>query len=62
MSEAELLDKADLDVVLVETHVRDLLATAQRAIDRGLHVHLDKPPDTIWIATNVCLNRPGKNS
>jgi predicted dehydrogenase len=30
-------------VVLVETPVRDLLATAQRAIDAGMHVHLDKP-------------------
>jgi predicted dehydrogenase len=43
LTEEQLLDTAGLQVVLVETLVRDLLATAQRAIDAGKHVHLDKP-------------------
>jgi predicted dehydrogenase len=43
LTEEQLLDTASLQVVLVETHVRDLLTTAQRAIDAGKHVHLDKP-------------------
>jgi predicted dehydrogenase len=43
LTEEQLLNTAGLQVVLVETHIRDLLATAQRAIDAGKHVHLDKP-------------------
>jgi predicted dehydrogenase len=43
MSEEELLSFPGLDAVMVETDVWDLIPTAQRCIDRGLHVHLDKP-------------------
>jgi predicted dehydrogenase len=43
LTEEQLLNTAGLQVVLVETHVGDLLAAAQRAIDAGKHVHLDKP-------------------
>lgn len=42
-SEEQLLATPGLQAVLVETKVRDLLATAQRCVDAGLHVHLDKP-------------------
>jgi predicted dehydrogenase len=43
IGERELLAAPGLQVVAVETEVRDLLATAQRCLDAGLHVHLDKP-------------------
>jgi len=43
MSEEQLLTQPGLDAVLVETQVRDSLATAERAIAAGKHVHLDKP-------------------
>ncbi|MCA9063805.1 MAG: Gfo/Idh/MocA family oxidoreductase, partial [Planctomycetaceae bacterium] len=43
MSIEELLNLDDVQVVLVETQVRDLLQTAQMCIDAGKHVHLDKP-------------------
>ena len=43
LSEQELLEESDLQVVAVETEVRDLLATAQRCVDAGKHVHIDKP-------------------
>jgi len=33
----------DLDAAGVETEVKDLLTYAGRAVDAGLHVHLDKP-------------------
>lgn len=46
MSEEQLLSTPDLQVVLVETHVRDLLATATRCIASGKHIHLDKPAGT----------------
>ncbi len=43
MEVEQLLNIPDLDVVLVETRVKDLLPTAQACIDAGKHVHLDKP-------------------
>src|SRR6187401_1483598 len=43
MTEEQLLNTPGLAAVLVETRVRDLLATAQRCIDAGKHIHLDKP-------------------
>jgi predicted dehydrogenase len=43
MSEEQLLNVPGLQVVLVETRVRDLLETAARCIAAGKHVHLDKP-------------------
>lgn len=43
LTEEQLLATPGLQVVAVETHVGDLLATAQRCIEAGRHVHLDKP-------------------
>lgn len=43
MTTEQLLNTPGLSAVLVETRVRDLLATAQTCIDAGKHVHLDKP-------------------
>ncbi len=43
MEAEDLLQAPELDVVLIETHVRDSLHWARRAIDAGKHVHLDKP-------------------
>ena len=39
----EALNLPNLDVIGVETRVRDLLRYAALALDRGCHVHLDKP-------------------
>ena len=43
MSEEELLNSPGLSCVAVETEVGKLVPTAQRCVDAGLHVHLDKP-------------------
>lgn len=43
LTEEQLLNVPGLQVVLVETRVRDSLATAARCITAGKHVHLDKP-------------------
>ena len=43
MSEAELLGTPGLQVVAVETEVKDLVPTGQRCLEAGMHVHLDKP-------------------
>lgn len=43
MTQEQLLNVPGLEVVLVETPVRDLLATAETCIAAGKHIHLDKP-------------------
>ena len=43
MDVEELLSVDGLDAVLVETDVMDLVPTAQKCIDAGVHIHLDKP-------------------
>jgi len=40
-TEDELIEKCD--VILVETDVWNLTKTAQRCVERGKHVHIDKP-------------------
>lgn len=44
LDEKELVASPGLQAVAVETEFADLLPTAQRAVARGLFVHLDKPP------------------
>src|SRR5262245_581676 len=39
----ELLKTPGLQVVLVETRVRDLLDNAEACVAAGMHVHIDKP-------------------
>ena len=43
LSIEQLLNTPGLQVVGVETEVKDLLPRARQCIDAGLHVHLDKP-------------------
>ncbi len=43
MTQEQLLNTPGLQLVLVETHVRDLLKTAEACVKAGKHVHLDKP-------------------
>jgi len=43
MSLEELLAAPGLQVVAVETEVRDLVPTASKCVAAGVHVHLDKP-------------------
>ena len=43
MTAEQLFNVDGLQAVLVETRVRDLLATAEACIAAGKHVHLDKP-------------------
>jgi predicted dehydrogenase len=44
LRQEQLLAMPGLQVVLAETRVRDLLATAAACVAAGKHVHLDKPP------------------
>lgn len=43
MSEEELFAVPGLDAVLVEGYELNLLNIAKRCVDRGIHIHLDKP-------------------
>lgn len=43
-SEDEILSMNDLDAVLVETDVWNLDDTAIKCLERGFHIHMDKPP------------------
>ncbi|MEO1525042.1 MAG: Gfo/Idh/MocA family oxidoreductase [Planctomycetota bacterium] len=43
MTERELLASPGLEAAVVETDVDQLVPTAQRCADAGLHVHLEKP-------------------
>lgn len=43
LTRRQLLDTPGLQLVLVETRVRDLLDAAEAAVAAGKHVHLDKP-------------------
>ncbi len=43
MSMEEMLNYPGLDAVMVETEELKLIETAQKCVDKGLHVHIDKP-------------------
>lgn len=43
MTQEQLLNTPGLELVLVETRVRDLLNAAEACVSAGKHVHLDKP-------------------
>jgi predicted dehydrogenase len=43
MTEEQLLSTPGLQAVAVETDMTELVATATRCMERGLHIHLDKP-------------------
>ena len=43
LSEEEILNNDQIDVIGVETQVGDLLATAEKCVNAGFHIHLDKP-------------------
>ncbi|MEX2214071.1 MAG: Gfo/Idh/MocA family oxidoreductase [Phycisphaeraceae bacterium] len=43
MTQEELLNAKGLQLVAVETEVRDLVPAAARCIEAGMHIHLDKP-------------------
>lgn len=57
MSEEELLSHKGLRVVAVETTVAQLVPTAQRCVDAGMHIHLDKPAGASLSAFKCVLDQ-----
>lgn len=43
LSEEALLNASGLEAVAIETEVAQLVPTAKRALEAGMHIHLDKP-------------------
>ena len=46
MTQEQLLNVEGLQLVCIETEVKDLIETAQASIEAGMHIHLDKPAGT----------------
>jgi predicted dehydrogenase len=46
LTEEELEGDGTIQAVVVETELPDLLAVSRRCVERGWHVHIDKPPGT----------------
>jgi len=44
MTEEELFNTKGIEAVAIEAEINDLVPTAKRCIDAGLHIHVDKPP------------------
>jgi predicted dehydrogenase len=44
ITEEDLFKTKDLSAVAVETELENLVPTALRCVDAGIHVHVDKPP------------------
>ena len=59
MTEEQLLNTKGLQAVAVETQVRDLVPTAARCIDAGVHIHLDKPGGESLRAFQALLDAAG---
>jgi predicted dehydrogenase len=60
MTEEELLNTRGLQLVAVETAVRDLVPTAARCVAAGMHVHLDKPAGESLSAFKAVLDEAGR--
>ena len=56
LTEEQLLNTPGLQAVGVETEVCDLLGTAQKVVDAGLHLHLDKPAGESLAAVQAVLD------
>ena len=60
MTEEQLLNTPGLEVVGVETRVRNQIATAQRCVDAGMHVHLEKPGGASLPKLDAVLDQAAK--
>lgn len=60
LSEEQLLNTPGLELVGVETRVRDSLVTAHKCIAAGMHIHLDKPAGDSLPAFRKLLDEAAK--
>ena len=62
LTEEELLSRKDIDAVLCEGHELRSVSDAQKCIDKGFHVHLDKPGGTDLKVFKKLLNSAEENN
>lgn len=62
MTEEQLLNTQGLAVVAVETDVCDLVPTAARCVEAGLHLHLDKPGGETLAPFNALLDEAARRA
>jgi len=62
MEEEELLETPGVQIVAVETTVDELVPTAARCIQAGVHVHLDKAPGESFAAFRDLLCEASRNN
>jgi len=60
MTERQLLGTKGLQAVAVETSKRELVPTAMRCVEAGMHIHLDKPPGQSLNAFKKLLEEAGR--
>lgn len=60
LTRQEMLDDASIELIAVESHVRDNLTYARQAIGAGKFVHLDKAPGTDLAAFRDLLQEAGR--
>ena len=60
MTEEELLATKGLQAVAVETAVEDLVPTAARCVEAGMHLHLDKPAGESFSAFEKVMNEASR--
>ena len=58
----ELLMTPELNAVMIETEEMSLITTAQKCIDKGIHVHIDKPAGNSIEAFKNLLTTAKKNN
>lgn len=61
LSLEEGLNTEGLSAVGIETHVRDLLSYAEKAIDAGYHIHLDKPAGDSFERYKALMKKADEN-
>lgn len=62
VSEEKLLNTPGLQAVCVETEVRELVPTAARCVQAGLHLHLDKPAGESFQAYQSLLEEAARRT
>jgi len=62
ISEEQFFNTPGVQAAVVETEVQDLLPTARRCIDAGLHIHLDKPAGENLIDFKNLLDEVGRRN
>jgi predicted dehydrogenase len=62
LEEEGLLYDSNLDAVAIETDLPELVPTAMRCLEAGVHIHIDKPPGTSLLALQELYSLANSNN